>query len=266
LQKISEQKNMRPHGTSKITTFIIGLLAVTAGILLIIFNAGILPIAYKSIIFSWQMLLIALGAALLFSRPKRGLGIALILTGSYFILPKFGIEALSFLQGNGWAALLIIIGMLVLYHAVFGHRRRHEHCRRRFEQHFDYEQYFKAQYGQFRENSHDYIKHNCVLGEGNEKINSQNFRGGEVNCVFGGAKIDLTNAQLAEGINTLDISAVFGGITLYIPAHWKVTIQQEVIFGQIEDHRPPATFEVDEKRMLVITASAIFGGGEIKSK
>ncbi|MDR0738080.1 MAG: cell wall-active antibiotics response protein [Prevotellaceae bacterium] len=257
---------MRPHGTSRIAKFITGLLAITAGALLVAFNTGVLPVAYKSIVFSWQMLLIAIGVVLLFSRHKRGHGVALTLAGGYFILPKFGIEALSFLQGNGWAAVLIIAGTLILYHAIFGHRRQHAHCRRHFERAFAFEQHFKAQHERFRENNHDYIKHNCIFGGSNEKINSQSFKGGEVNCVFGGTEIDLTNAQLAEGVNTLDVSVVFGGITLYIPAHWKVTIQQEMVFGQIEDHRLPATFEVDEKRMLVIIASAIFGGGEIKSK
>ncbi|MDR0692019.1 MAG: cell wall-active antibiotics response protein [Prevotellaceae bacterium] len=257
---------MRPHGTSRITTFIIGLLAITAGILLVTSNAGVLPAAYKSIIFSWQMLLIALGVALLFSRHKRAPGIMLILTGGYFILPKFGIEALSCLQGNGWATFLIIAGIFILYHAIFGHRHHHTHCHRHFERTFVYDQHRRARHERFRENDHDYIKHNCVFGGSNEKINSQNFRGGEVNCVFGGAEIDLTNAQLAEGVNTLEVSAIFGGVTLYVPAHWKVTLQQNTIFGQIEDLRPHATFEVDEKRMLVIIALSIFGGGEIKSK
>jgi predicted membrane protein len=257
---------MRPHGTSRITTFIIGLLAITAGILLIAFNAGALPIAYKSIIFSWQMLLIALGTALLFSRHKRLFGTVLLLTGSFLILPKCGIEALSFLQGNGWATFFIIVGIIILGHALFGHRRHHAHFRRHFERKFAFEQRFRAQYERFRENPNDYISHNCVFAGSNKKINVQNFRGGEVNCVFGSTEIDLSDAQLAEGVNTLEVSVVFGGLTLYIPAHWKVSLRQNTIFGQIEDHRPPATFDVDEKRMLVIVASSVFGGGEIKSK
>jgi predicted membrane protein len=76
----------------------------------------------------------------------------------------------------------------------------------------------------------------------------------------------MTNAQLAEGTNILEINTVFGGVTLYIPAHWKVILQQNKIFGQFEDNRPPATFEVDEKCVLLISASSVFGGGEIKSK
>lgn len=257
---------MRPHGTSRITTFIIGLLAITAGILLIAFNAGALPIAYKSILFSWQMLLIALGTALLFSRHKRVFGIVLLLTGGCLILPKFGIKALAFLQGNGWATFFIIIGIIILGHALFGHRRHHTHYWRHFERKLAYERHFRTQYERFRNDSHDYIRHNSVCGGSNEKINSQNFKGGEVNCIFGSAEIDLTNAQLAEGINILEVSAVFGGVTLFIPAHWKVSLRQNTIFGQIEDHRPPATFDVDEKRTLVIMASSTFGGGEIKSR
>jgi predicted membrane protein len=192
----------------------------------------------------------------------------LLLTGGCFILPKFGIEALSFLQGNGWATFFIIAGIVILFHAIFGHRRHHAHIHhwRHFERKFACEQHFRAQYERFRENSHDYIKHNSVFGGSNEKINSQNFKGGEVNCVFGSTEIDLSDAQLSEGVNTLEVSAVFGGVTLYIPAHWKVSLRQDAIFGQIEDHRPPATFDVDEKRMLIIIASSIFGGGEIKSK
>jgi predicted membrane protein len=269
---------MRPHN-SKISTLIVGLLFILSGMLLIAFNTGLLPCVYKSIIFSWQTLLIAIGFASLFVRHKRILGLIMILVGGYFMLLKLKIESLTYLQGNGWAAICVIVGICVLCHALGRSRRYpfHHHLERKIAQAHRFKDrcagaqenghdYINNKYAGTRETNHDYVNQNCVFGGCKENISSQNFKGGEVNCVFGGAEIDLSGAQLAEGINVLEINMVFGGVTLFIPAHWKIDLRQTQVFGRFEDSRPPANFEVDEKRSLVIVTSSVFGGGEIKSK
>ncbi|HPF00376.1 MAG TPA: hypothetical protein PKY63_06895, partial [Bacteroidales bacterium] len=69
---------------------------------------------------------------------------------------------------------------------------------------------------------------------------------------------------LAEGDNILEISAVFGGFKLIVPAHWNVKIETSNVFGGVVDKRI-VTGTVDMTRTLVVRGSAVFGGGEITS-
>ena len=97
-------------------------------------------------------------------------------------------------------------------------------------------------------------------------MGSKIFKGGEINNVFGGMEFDLSEAQLAEGTNYLELNSVFGGIILYVPVDWKIEIRQTQVFGHFVDNRAKPGFEIDENRALVIEAHAVFGGGEIRSK
>jgi len=57
------------------------------------------------------------------------------------------------------------------------------------------------------------------------KIESQNFRGGKADVVFGSAEIDLRAARLAGGQAVLVLSAVFGGIEVYVPRDWQIVLE-----------------------------------------
>jgi predicted membrane protein len=252
---------VKSHPT-RIQGAVFALLIIAAGVLLLLFNAGHLPAAYKSVIFSWPMLLIALGIVFLSSPHKRIAGILLSLLGVLFLLPKLCADSPACLRGNGWAIGLIVIGALLLFR-VFGSRSRYcniEH-RQHFRRHFHTARSFKTP-----EKDPGYMESNYIFGGGKEKIITQHFKGGEINCIFGGAEIDFMDAQLAEGENTLSISTVFGGVTLYIPAHWNVELRQSPIFGRFVDHRARPSFDVNENRMLIIKVETIFGGGEIKTR
>ncbi|GHT66285.1 membrane protein [Bacteroidia bacterium] len=241
-----------------------GLLIIAAGVLLLMFNAGALPLAYKPIVFSWQMLMIAFGFVNLFSFRKRIPAIVLILLGSFLLLPKLNIDELAFLRGNGWAVFLIVIGVLFLLHLIFAHCSRGHHCH-----HFH--THNRSRHRGFsviddNGSGSGYIDRSYVFNGSKEKIDYKNFKGGEINCVFGGFELDLSDAQLAEGKNVLEINAVFGGITIFVPAHWKVEIAQTQALGGFVDKRPQPSFEVNDNCTLIITGSAVLGGGEIRCK
>jgi predicted membrane protein len=234
----------------------------------LLFNTGYLPAAWKPVVFSWQMLLITIGIIFLFSHDKRIPGIILTLLGLLLLFPILKIDSLACLKHNGWAIGLILGGLLLLFR-LFGKR---SHCcgmdghRRLIRRRLAIDRSYRWSYNPVPPNEPGYVEMSCVFGGGNKKITSQNFKGGAIDCVFGGAEIDFMDAQLADGVHTLEISAVFGGVTLYIPAHWNVELRQNPVFGRFEDKRPRPTFEVNENRTLIINASAVFGGGEIKSR
>ena len=245
----------------KVSSVICGLLFLAAGALLFAFNSGYLLPEYKSVVFSWPMLSVAIGFVFLFSRDKWLAGIILMLVGGFFLLPKLHIERLEFITQNGWAIALIIVGFIVIYKTIFG-----KHFFYRTEWHCSNKEWHSNDRKQHHDKS-GHIDYNCVFTGGKKKLDTKNFRGGEINNVFGGMELDLTDAQMAEGVHFLEINSVFGGIVLYLPIEWNVEIRQSSqVFGSFVDNRPKPGFEVDEKRTLIIEANAVFGGGEIKCK
>ncbi|TKK67432.1 hypothetical protein FC093_14130 [Ilyomonas limi] len=94
-------------------------------------------------------------------------------------------------------------------------------------------------------------------------ILSKNFQGGDITAFMGGAEIDLTQADI-QGTVVLDVTAVFGGVKLVVPADWEVQSHATAIFGGVEDKRfvYPA---LQSGKVLVLDGVAVFGGVEIKS-
>ncbi len=258
----------------KVSFMVAGLLMIAAGILLYLFNAGILPLGFKSIIFSWPSLMLFGGFACLFSRQKWSMGLILMLLGGFFLLKKLHITNLWFVTQNGWAILLVVIGIIVLCKAVFGrkhfyHHRSPEECHERFQRReerrrekFSHREYSRKD----RMEGTGYIDRNYVFGGANEKLDIKDFKGGEINCVFGGMELDLTGSQLAEGTHHLELNSVFGGIVIYVPIEWNIEIRQSQVFGHFADSRQKPSFEVNENRTLILEVTSVFGGGEVKCK
>ena len=256
---------MKHHGL-KISAIVTGLLVIAAGILLFLFNTGVLNQECKPLVFSWQMLLIAIGFNGLFSRHSWFGSLILMMVGAFFLLPKLNIPGGAFLTDNMWTILLVFAGLLILFHAIF---KRNCFC-------FHSEKFGNKEgrhHGRCKsgKRGHDmnevgYIDYNNVFGGTKEKLNMEVFRGGDINCVFGGVELDFYDCQLAEGVSILEINTVFGGTVLYVPKEWDVEIRKNQVFGAFEDHRPKPDSEIDKSRTLIIQASSVFGGGEIKCK
>lgn len=98
-----------------------------------------------------------------------------------------------------------------------------------------------------------------------KNIYSKNFKGGEIVCVFGGAEINLTQADFQPPQIIIESVQVFGGAKLIVPSDWVIHNEATAIFGGIEDKRPqPASIRFPEK-VLVLKGFVMFGGIEIKS-
>ncbi len=102
-----------------------------------------------------------------------------------------------------------------------------------------------------------------MFGGGDRRVSSSDFRGGTITTVFGGIELDLTSSQLQEDA-LIDVSVVFGGVSLIIPAEWPVDIKVLPVFGGTEDTRPKADTYTAKK--LTITGSVAFGGLEVKDR
>lgn len=236
---------MKHHhkGHNPVKTMVIGILVVTFGLLYMLNNMGAVPREIWRLIFSWPMLLVAIGIVNLAER-KPGFGTLMIAIGGLFLFDRyydlpFNIFSLF------WPVVIILIGIALIFSngslvaRIRGRRVIHS------------------------SSDGDVLDEACVFG-GNEKmIHSQNFKGGEIVAVFGGSKIDLTQAQLAPGPQELELVAVFGGATLLVPNDWNVKMEITSIFGGFADKRH--NLNIDNNKTLILKGVAIFGGGELKS-
>ena len=88
------------------------------------------------------------------------------------------------------------------------------------------------------------------------------FRGGSMLAWFGGIEIDLRNAELAADAQ-LSVHALFGGIEVTTPPHWRVESNMKALAGGVvvpadAGHDPDAP-------VLTLTGLAVFGGIEVRS-
>lgn len=237
----NERGQFHSSGNNKIA---LGVVLIIVGFLLVIRNTGFMPDYFVDIVFSWQMILIAIGAVLTIGSGNRGPGLILLAVGGFFLLPEIFDMAYRPYR-LFWPAIFIVIGVIVLTNS-----RWLKHDR----------------WVSKGTSSTDYIDIVNIFGGGERRINSQNFQGGKITAIFGGSEIDLTAASLAPGEVSLELACIFGGTSVIVPPDWNVVIDVTPILGGFSDSRKMVPGRmVDPSKTLVIKGAVIFGGGEIKS-
>jgi hypothetical protein len=92
---------------------------------------------------------------------------------------------------------------------------------------------------------------------------SRNFRGGRLECWYGGGVLDLRDATLAPEGATLQVRAVFGGGQILVPADWKVVSTVRGM-GGLQDIRDAKGYAADAPE-LVIEGVLIAAGFAVSS-
>lgn len=90
------------------------------------------------------------------------------------------------------------------------------------------------------------------------------FRGGTLDCWYGGGAVDLRDAVLDPAGARLQVRAVFGGGQIVVPETWRVTSKVRGI-GGLGDGRKKVERPADAPH-LTIEGSAIFGGFAVMSE
>jgi predicted membrane protein len=107
----------------------------------------------------------------------------------------------------------------------------------------------------------DRISETVVFWGIDKNMDSKAFKGGDATVVFGGAKLDLRDAQLDKNGAKLVLNTAFGGIEVLLPKDCNVISDGVGILGGWDNK-----FNQRESKgpKLEITGTAIFGGIEIK--
>ena len=88
------------------------------------------------------------------------------------------------------------------------------------------------------------------------------FRGGSMLAWFGGIELDLRSAELAPGAR-LSVFALFGGIEITTPPHWRIESQVKAVAGGIDARAP--TPEDQDVPVLRLDGIALAGGVEVRA-
>jgi predicted membrane protein len=207
--------------------------------------------AFPPFLLSWKMILIAVGFVMLIKHNfQKTSAYVLIAIGTVFILNDFFpniIETRFF-----WPILIIGIGISMIFKNSSSSKKK--------------AQTITTQEDDLHEiNSEDYIKSASLFSGITKKVVSKNFKGATISSIFGGNEINLSQADFT-GEAVIDITCVFGGVTLIVPSQWKVKSDLTSVFGGIDDQRPSMVLEsISEDKVLVLKGACVFGGIEIHS-
>lgn len=195
----------------------------------------------RAILPFWPVVLIVIGALKL-TQPGQGrnrsVGIALILVGSLLTLRHLGI--FDFRWRDWWPLLLIGAGLMMIFR-----------------------QGRPAAEAQTEAPNGGRPLHLVAVLSGNQaKLDAQDFGGGEVTVVMGGAELDLRGASMPGGTATLQVFVAMGGLKITIPADWSVSSNAMPLLGDIDDK---SAAPANPAKRLVISGYVIFGGVEIRN-
>ena len=112
--------------------------------------------------------------------------------------------------------------------------------------------------------SEDFIRASAFFGGVDRSVNSSNFRGGDIIALFGGIELDLRRVQLSPDGCNLNLTALFGGVEVFVPTDWQVSISGTPILGAIEN-KTTWTGEEKEGKKITCLCTVAFGGIEVRN-
>ena len=210
-------------------------------------------------LFSWQMLVIAIGLFIGFRKGFRDGGwFVPVIIGGAFLANDYILQ--GELRRHIWPLILIIVGAFFIF------RPRRKLCfgnPKKKESGLQAETITPISEESYTQD--DIIDSTNIFSGTKRVILSKNFKGGDIVNIFGGSEIDLTQADMTSPA-ILEVTAIFGGATLIVPSNWAIKSSETVtIFGGIGDKRKIVPTTESPSKTLILKGTMVFGGMEIKS-
>jgi predicted membrane protein len=103
-----------------------------------------------------------------------------------------------------------------------------------------------------------------LFGGSEKRVTTPDFESANLTALFGGAELDLREADLAERPAHVSCIAMFGGVEVYVPENWNVDMDVLPLFGGATDER--SRRERDHEGVdLVVSGFVAFGGVEVSN-
>lgn len=227
---------------------IVGSVLIVLGVLVALDRTGVIGWTNQRNL--WPLIFIAIGLAQLAytydSRPRRGF--VFLLGGSWLLLHEMNVMPFS----NSWPLLLVAIGAAMAWDGWSPGRElspEEKHLRERRRRELSPLMVIGLVVAgllvadrargmvQTRNNSGN-VHVFAVLGGNRHISEARPFHGADMTALMGGAVLDLRNASVEPGQEaSVDVFALWGGATIYVPRDWVIDTRAVSVLGGIEDRR-----------------------------
>jgi predicted membrane protein len=233
----------RRPGRGATPSILFGAIIIAVGLFLLLQNLGIVRV--HDVWQFWPVVLIVIGIArLLDSRTPSAMifGGLFVAVGGLLLADNLGILYVSF--DFIWPLILIGFGASLLWRTLDSRRQPSE----------------------FPIPGSADVHAFAIFGGSKRRIESADFRGGDMVSVFGGVELDLRGSMMPSRVAAIEVNTVFGGVEITTPEDWVVDCQVISILGGVEDKTRPSRGPVQENPpRLVITGYCVFGGLSLKN-
>jgi hypothetical protein len=242
---------MQPHydwhnrrGSGSLPGIAPALIVIGIGVLFLLNNLNIFFL--HDIWRFWPGILIAVGLVKMVDSPAphgRITGGILVGVGSLFLADNLGFLNLSW--RDFWPLVLIGAGLLMLWSRLAPS---------------------PAGTPTVPEGAHEgVLNETAIFGGVERKVTTEDFRGGNITAMFGGAEIDLRRASMRGDSAVVDVTSMFGGVEFRIPPNWIAVASVAAIFGGFSNKSVQPAADIPGVKRLFIKGAAVFGGVGVKN-
>ena len=188
----------------------------------------------------WTLFIIVPCAVGLFTEREKTGNIIGLAIGVFLLLCCRDILSFSLLWKLLVPAIIIIVGVKMVFGGLFGNKANEIITQ------------IKQAGGE--------AKIGCATFSGCDlNFDGEVFEGAELTATFGGVKCDLRNAIIEKDC-AIQVSAIFGGIDILVPAGINVKVSSNCLFGGISNE----TDFCKDAPTIYVSGTCMFGGVEIK--
>ena len=219
---------------------IIGILIIAVGVLLLLKRLDIIE-SFNIFLEGWWTLFIIIPAALgLISDDDKTGNLIFLTIGVLLLLAARDIIDFDLIWKLIVPIFLIYIGLTIIFKDTFKNKLKK-----------DIE----------KVDTNGIVNYTSTFSGQKFKIAKEDFKGAEINSIFGGVDLDLREAKIKEDI-VIKATCIFGGADIFLPDDVNVKVDSTSLFGGVEDKRRDT--KDDCKYTVYIQSTCIFGGVEIK--
>ncbi len=188
----------------------------------------------------WTLFIIVPCTVGLFTEREKSGNIIGIVIGVLLLLCCQEILKFSVLWKLLVPAIIVIIGLKLIFTGLFGNKANEIMKKMKLEG--------------------KQLKSGCAaFSESKLNYSGEVFEGAELTATFGGVECDLRGAIIEKDC-AIQVTAVFGGIDIFVPAGINVKVNSNCIFGGISNK----TAVYKDAPTVYISGTCMFGGVEIK--
>lgn len=228
-------------------SIVLGGIIIAVGALFLFRNLGFFEFDLFRYLFNWYSWLILAGVITIAKNDgNENIGYSLLAIGGVFLLMDLNVIP-SISIRTWWPLILVAVGVSYILRG----------------------QKSDVPNGVQPDGGIDFVNDTNIFSGGEYHITSDNFKGGRITNVFGGGEYNLTRSKLSQTTDSvLSIFVLFGGIELIVPPGWEVKSDVTAIFGGFSNRSRTFGNEAEistDKKVLYISGTVLFGGGEVKS-